>query len=97
MSPRLPDEAGLILRGFFHQHAAHSTATGHDANIVLTSQPPVDEKLPIIFDITVLAPRTLPIDSWDQVIGQVRSLRNLKNLIFANTLTEKCLNLFQVP
>jgi len=40
VGPRLPDEDRLRFAGFLNQYAAVEIDTGHQVNIVLTSQPP---------------------------------------------------------
>ena len=95
ISPRLPDEGKLTFLGFLNQHAAQEVDTGHQANIVLTSQPAEGDKLPIILDNCVAARGPAEPANWPWIIGKIQSLRELKNRIFKNTLTELCLNLFQ--
>jgi uncharacterized protein (TIGR04255 family) len=95
VSPRLPDEESLQFAGFVNQHTAVEVDTGHEANIVLASQPPENEKLPIIFDICVASAGSAEAKDWAWIVGKIQSLRGLKNRIFKNTLTERCLNLFQ--
>jgi len=95
--PRLPDEESLTLVGFLNQTAAMENHTGHHVNIILTSQPPVEEKLPLILDITVESGQQGEVKNWAWLYGQIMSLRSLKNRIFRNTFTERCLNLFQQP
>ena len=92
--PRLPDEENLTLAGFFNQHAVVEPATGNQANIVMASQPRENGQLPLIFDISVA--RTGPAEpaDWPWISDGIASLRRLKNRIFRNTLTNKCLNLF---
>jgi hypothetical protein len=53
--------------------------------------------LPLIFDITVESKKTGEVENWSWISGQIQALRVLKNRVFKNTLTEKCLNLFQQP
>jgi uncharacterized protein (TIGR04255 family) len=94
-APRLPDEDSLALSGFFSQQAAVEKGTGHQVNLVLTTQPPVSEKLPVILDITVASQSTADPADWPKVMPVIGSLRILKNRIFFNTLTDKCIELFQ--
>jgi hypothetical protein len=63
--------------------------------LVLTAQPPVNEKLPVILDITVASAATAEPADWSNILRITGSLRTLKNRIFANTLTPKCIELFQ--
>jgi uncharacterized protein (TIGR04255 family) len=95
IGPRLPDEDRLAFVGFLNQHAAVETDTGNQANIVLTTQPQENDKLPIIFDNCVASAGTAEPEDWPWILARILSLRALKNRIFGNTLTERCLNLFQ--
>jgi len=95
VGPRLPEEDHLRLAGFLDQYVAVEASTGHQANIVLTSQPPENDRLPIIFDITVMSTETAEPENWAWLSAKTQSLRLLKNRIFRKTLTEPCLNLFQ--
>ena len=93
--PKLPDENKLQFAGFLNQHTAVEVDTGRQINIVLASQPPEKEKLPIIFDICVKSAGATTAKDWTWILAEIQSLRDLKNRIFRNTLTKKCLNLFQ--
>jgi uncharacterized protein (TIGR04255 family) len=95
VGPRLPDEDRLQFAGFLNQHVAVEVDTGHQVNIVLTSQPPENDRLPIIFDICVASAETVEPENWAWLLTKTQSLRHLKNRIFRHTLTEQCLNLFQ--
>ncbi len=95
LGPRLPDEDKLQFAGFLDQHSAVELDTGHQVNIVLASQPPENDKLPIIFDICVFSAGAVEPKDWTWIEAEIQSLRGLKNRIFRHTLSEKCLNLFQ--
>ena len=95
VAPHLPEEDRFTFIGFLNQHSAVETATGNQVNIVLTAQPPVDEKIPVIFDNTVVAPRPGEPEDWPWILATINELRDLKNLIFREALTESCLDLFQ--
>lgn len=95
VSPRLPEEANLTFTGFLRQHAAIETETGNEVTLMLASQAPEKERLPLIFDIEAWHSGSLEPDRWDLVLERIVSLRSLKNRVFHNTLTSKCLNLFQ--
>jgi uncharacterized protein (TIGR04255 family) len=96
IGPRLPDEDGLVLSGFLSQQSAIEKDTGLQVNLVLTAQDMVNEKLPVILDITVTSAAILaePAD-WLKMRPSIDALRTLKNRIFENTLTAKCIELFQ--
>lgn len=94
VSPNLPDGSGLQFADFFHQHRAVDPATGIMANIILASQPPEGNVLPLLLDIEVHKPERLvpaPLAEWED---RIQSLRKLKNQIFEYSLTPRCLNLF---
>jgi uncharacterized protein (TIGR04255 family) len=93
--PRLPDEENLMLSAFLIQQAAVEKDTGHQVNLVLTAQAPVAEKLPIILDITVISKVNAEPGDWPTVAAAIASLRILKNRVFLNILSDKCIELLQ--
>jgi uncharacterized protein (TIGR04255 family) len=95
VGPRLPDEGSLALSGFLSRQIAIEQDTGHQVNLVLTAQLPVDEKLPIILDITVASAAAADPADWSNILRLVGSLRSLKNRVFLHSLTSKCIELFQ--
>jgi uncharacterized protein (TIGR04255 family) len=95
IGPRLPDEQNLSLSAFLIQQAAVERDTGHQVNLVLTAQAPVNEKLPVILDITVASMVNAEPSDWPTVMAAIVALRRLKNRVFRNTLTAKCIELFQ--
>lgn len=97
VGPRLPDEERLTFTGFLNQHTAVENDSGNQINIILTTQAPEHPMLPLIFDITAASTEIAEAENWTWLLGQVQALRDLKNRVFRNTLTERCLNLFQQP
>lgn len=98
VAPRLPDEATLTFTGFLNQHTAVEAETGNQVNIVLTTLPSEDAKMMhLLFDITVESHGTAEVENWAWLLARIQSLRALKNRVFRNTLTERCLNLFRQP
>lgn len=97
VGPRVPEEEKFGLATFLNQYAATELETGNHVNIVLTGQPPENEKLPIIFDNCVVADGPSEPEDWPWIWSRIGELRVLKNRIFKNTLTESCLNLFRQP
>lgn len=95
VGPRLPDEIGMSLTGFFTQHSAVETNTGHATAMVLTTQPLENDNLPLIFDNSVFATEAGDPSDWPWILSTIQSLRALKNRMFRNTLTPQCLKLFQ--
>jgi uncharacterized protein (TIGR04255 family) len=95
IGPRLPEEAHLRLASFLNQYTVTEADTGHLVNVILTSQPPENNRLPIIFDIGVVSAETAEPENWAWLLTKTQSLRHLKNRIFRKTLTEQCLKLFQ--
>lgn len=94
ISPRLADDK-LNLVGFLNQYSAVEAGTGHEVNVVVTSQPPENDRAPIILDNCVATAAKAEPKDWPWILEKIQSLRDLKNRIFRNTLTERCLNLFQ--
>jgi len=95
LGPRLADEDRLTLVGFLNQHSAAETGTDNRVNIVLTAQTLENDKMPIILDITAFGPGTSEPNDWLSIQTKIQSLRALKNLLFRNTLTDRCLKLFR--
>jgi uncharacterized protein (TIGR04255 family) len=97
VGPKVPKEpSGLALTGFTNRTVAVDQATGHQATMVLASQPEEKEnnRLPVIFDIGVVANVEANPSNWEEIKSSVSSLRKLKNNVFEHTLKEKCLELF---
>ena len=97
VAPRLPLENKLTFVGFLNQHAAIEVETGNRVNIVLTTQPPEGDKLPLIFVNSVVSTDPGQPEDWPWILAKIQALRDLKNRIFRRTLTDKCLNLFRQP
>jgi len=95
VGPHLPGGTGLTFTGFLNQHTAVEKATGNQVNIILTTQPLEAEAIPLIFDITAASLTPIEVADWPRLLAQVQMLRELKNNVFRNTLTERCLSLFQ--
>ena len=95
LGPRLPGGDRLSFNGFLSQYTAVEAETGNEMSIALTSQPSEVDVLPIIFDITVSRTGIVVIDDWPSINSRIQSLRKLKNQVFSDTLTERCLALFQ--
>lgn len=95
IGPRLPEEDRLRLAGFLNQYTVMESETGHLVNVILTSQPPENDRLPLIFDIGVVSNETAEPENWVWLLAKTQALRHLKNCIFRKTLTESCLKLFQ--
>ena len=96
IGPRLPDEQRLLLHGFLIQQFATERDTNLQTNLVLTTELPINEKLPVILDITVASPEVIsePAD-WSKMFPIIARLRDLKNRLFQNSLTSRCIELFQ--
>jgi uncharacterized protein (TIGR04255 family) len=95
LAPRLADDQRLALAGFFDQQTVVEPTTGNQATIVFATQPPASSRLPVIFDITAFKLGDVEPGDWAAISGRIAELRDLKNLIFRNSLTPECLNLFR--
>jgi uncharacterized protein (TIGR04255 family) len=96
IGPRTPDEDRLTLASFATQFSAIENNTREMLNLVLVTEAPTKDHLPVILDITVASPLqvTTPGD-WALIETMLVSLRQLKNRVFENTVTQKCIELFQ--
>lgn len=96
--PRLPQVEGrkLSFTGFMHQHQLRDEASGQEAILILASQGQKEGRLNLLLDIHAFDRNTtkLNTNNWAGINSVIQSLRGLKNGLFANTLTEKCLNQF---
>jgi len=95
VASRLLEEDKFNFTGFLNQHAAVEIETGNQINIILTAQQPEENRLPVIFDNTIVAPRAVEPGNWPEILATIDVLRDLKNRIFRKTLTQPCLDLFQ--
>jgi uncharacterized protein (TIGR04255 family) len=95
IGPRLPDEGHLTFINFLNQHTAIEAETGNLVKTTLTNQPAENGQLPLIFDIEAMRAMDVEPDNWDIVEQAIISLRRLKNTVFKNTLSDRCLKLFQ--
>ena len=95
IGPRSPDEENLGLISFLSQQQAFEKETGHQVNLVLANQALANEKLPVILDIMVTSAVAAEPTDWSKMRSIIESLRGLKNRVFLNTLTPKCIQLFQ--
>lgn len=93
--PTLPAEDRLTLSGFVNQYSATDSVTGHEVAVVLTAQPPEDDKLPVILDNAASASGEWDPMDWNALHGVLESLRNLKNVIFFETVKQPCLDFFR--
>lgn len=93
--PRHPEEAKLALVGFMNQYSAVEIVTGNQVNIVLAAEASKHGRLPLIFDVTAFRPGSLEPNDWTAIHSAIQALRHLKNRVFRNSFTDKCLNLFQ--
>ncbi|TAK72122.1 MAG: TIGR04255 family protein [Betaproteobacteria bacterium] len=95
LGPRLPDEDKLTFEGFLTKHSAVESDTDNRVNIILSAQPPENDKLPVILDIETYKSGNAEPHNWAESLSKIQSLRRLKNLVFENSLTDQCLKLFQ--
>lgn len=95
IGPRLPDELRLRLIGFLNQFEAVEPDSGYLVTAVLTAEQEQHGKLPVIFDNAVAATQAVDPADWEQIEAALQSLRNVKNGVFRNAVSDKCLNLFR--
>lgn len=97
LGPRVPDPDNLQLASFLNQYKAVESTTGLQVNVTLTLQPEENGKLPIIFDNAVISTSVVAPDDWNGLLERIQELRDLKNRVFENTLTDACLAMFRTP
>jgi uncharacterized protein (TIGR04255 family) len=93
-APKFPNET-LTVAGFLSQIAGIDEETGNHVNVVLTGQTSENETAPVIFDITAAAVKSTGVENWNVILATIGSLRSLKNRVFRDNLTDRCLNLYQ--
>lgn len=94
VSPLTADRERLVLLGFMDQYIALDKKTKNQVRSVITHQLADNDKLPVIFDNSVIAPFSGNPENWNQIRKKIIELRELKNHVFQKTLTKKCLKLF---
>jgi uncharacterized protein (TIGR04255 family) len=95
IGPRQPDAESLRMTGFIVRQNAVEPDTGLEASWVLTPQTAPGDKAPMLFDITVGRPVAGEPGNWAEIRASIDALRALKNRIFGNSVTAKCIELFQ--
>ena len=94
IQPALPAGDQFTLSGFLNQYTAMDRRTGHQVAVVVTAQSPEGSNLPILFDNAAAATGEWDPADWCGLERVLRSLRDLKNEIFFNTLKQPCMELF---
>jgi len=95
VGPRLPDPERLRFAGFLNQYVAVEVETRHEVRVILTAEPAAEETLPVVLTIIAGSGVALEADDWPGIHAKIQMLRELKNRVFHNTLTEQCLKLYQ--
>ncbi len=98
-APQLPRPRSegheLTFTGFMHHHQMFEKQTNSLGNLIIAAQPIEATQLPVVVDITVLRQGLFQPEAWSQFAIALSELRALKNHIFKETITDKCLTLFQ--
>lgn len=89
------DKYDFTFTEFVHQHQVVEPKTNTLATVVLASQPVDAGHLPVIFEISAIRAGMFNPSDHASFAVALQSLRDLKNHVFENTLTTKCLKLFQ--
>ncbi len=85
----------ITIARFLSQYSGIDNATRHELRVTLSDAPEPGEKSIVILDIEVAATVNLDPSGWDEIVSVIGSLRALKNKLFKESLTSKCLQLFQ--
>lgn len=94
-SPDVPPNLPQTLAGFFLQLKIPFNEKEAVAILNQTVEPPAEDKLPYIFDTDVIHNCDLASDKTDDFLKVVKNLRDVKNNIFHESLTEKTKELFR--
>jgi uncharacterized protein (TIGR04255 family) len=95
IGPRVPDEGRLRLAAFLNQQTVVEPDTGNQVTIVLANQALDQQQIPVILDIGASRAEAGNPEDWNWIAGRIQSLRALKNRVFREMLTERCLELFR--
>ena len=96
VAPRSADDRRFTFAGFLSQQSMIDNVTGSHVNVVMATQPQTQgDTLPVIFDIEVLQMLLSEPGDWPALSVKIAELRALKNLVFEQSLTESCLNLYR--
>ena len=95
LGPGMPKEENLTFANFLNRFSLVETPTGNQVSITLATNGSVDKVLPVVLDIEATTHLAVDPADWPPLLDKIQSLRDLKNRVFKNTLTEKCLKLFQ--
>jgi uncharacterized protein (TIGR04255 family) len=93
--PRVPEEENLILTGFLDQHVAFERGTSNRVTITMATQPIEQSSFPIVLDIQTSRQQLTEPSDWSTILAAIQSLRSLRNRVFFDSLTERCMELFQ--
>jgi uncharacterized protein (TIGR04255 family) len=87
-----------ILETFLTQVSGVVQGSQNNFQTALYGQPLEATTAPVIFDNTVFwKGSSQDVKNWDWILEKIKALRELKNQVFYNTLTQKCLDIYQKP
>lgn len=93
--PEVPEKAPQAVSSFFSRVVVHDTAQGINANIIQALERSIEpDTIPIILDIDVYKTGEFKVGS-DEIWTILAKLRELKNIIFFGSITEKTARLFE--
>jgi len=93
--PEVPEKAPQAVSSFFSRVVVHDTEQGINANITQALEKSVEsDTIPIILDIDVYKIGELKVSS-NEIWDTLNKLRDLKNVIFFGSITEKTARLFE--
>ena len=94
MVPKVPPELPQSTVSLLSQLKLHDSATGAAANVSISALKFEESGIPVIFDIDVFKGGEFQVngdESWDFL----EKLRELKNIIFFHSITDKTMELFK--
>lgn len=93
--PTGPRPDKLITFGFYQQSVALDRVTQNQTKFTITDKKGKRDALTVLIDVETYSPVMATFETWDQILTQIESLRDLKNVVFFGAITERCRELFR--
>lgn len=93
--PSGPTPGGFALSGFFQTLLLSTDEVGLQAQVTVATEEPAKGILPVVVDIEATCITNAEPRAFSEFETTLGKIRNLKNSVFRDTLTKKCLSHFQ--
>ena len=92
--PRIPSKLPQSLLNFFHRVVVPFSDAEATAIVTQASEPPTQANAPVLLDLEINA-QCKAQGSSTEIWSRLEQLREIKNLVFFSSLTEKALGLYR--